>query len=225
MLRNFARTVLATVDEDDEEFAAGLGDRMHEHLVRDTCNTACPTATQAGSCRGNDEAGQMFRDAAEARGDPDVRTNNSGAQARPAHPQAAAQRHKSKQLLSATPWPADRLVCGALEVRGSATGRTRLDRKVKCTIQHGVITFYDPAETGAEAVILAREQVSSIVATIVPDQTRKFSICSGLELIDSTQVWCCAKDQADRNQWLAVLHRLCKACFVGRDMGLLPRCV
>ena len=105
------------------------------------------------------------------------------------------------------------------------TGRTRLDRKVKCTIQHGVITFYDPAETGAEAVILAREQVSSIVATIVPDQTRKFSICSGLELIDSTQVWCCAKDQADRNQWLAVLHRLCKACFVGRDMGLLPRCV
>jgi hypothetical protein len=213
MLRSFARTVLATVEEDDEEFAAGHGDRyrMHEHLVRDTCNTACPTATHAGSCRGNDEAGKMFCDAAEARRDPDVRTNNSGAQARPAapaHPQAAAQRHKSKQLLSATPWPADRLVCGALEVRGSATGRTRLDRKVKCTIQHGVITFYDPAETGAEAVILAREQVSSIVATIVPDQTRKFSICSGLELIDSTQVWCCAKDQADRNQWLAVLHRL-----------------
>ena len=71
--------------------------------------------------------------------------------------------------------------------------------------------FYDPAETGEEAVILAREQVSSIVATIVPDQTRKFSICSGLEHIDSTQIaqiWCCAKDQVNRNKWLAVLHRL-----------------
>ena len=47
MLRNFARTVLATVEEDDEEFAAGHGDRMcnsmHEHLVRDTCKTADPS--------------------------------------------------------------------------------------------------------------------------------------------------------------------------------------
>ena len=175
---------------------------MNEHLV---CDTACPTATQAGFCRGNDEADHMLRTAAEARGDLDARINRSGAQARQARPQAAAAQEPQ---ISATPWLADRLVCGGLEVRGSATRRTRLDRKVRCTIQHGVITFYDPAETGAEAVILAREQVSSIVATIVPDQTRKFSICSGLELIDSTQVWCCAKDQADRNKWLAVLHRL-----------------
>ena len=135
----------------------------------------------------------------------------AAAQAQPERQQAQGQHLPETPLPGVTPWPADRLVSGALELHASAmvhTGRTRLDRKVKCTIQHGVITFYDPAETGAEAVILAREQVSSIVATIVPDQTRKFSICSGLELIDSTQVWCCAKDQADRNQWLAVLHRL-----------------
>ena len=133
---------------------------------------------------------------------------------------ALSQRH----ALAATPWPADRLVCGGLEVRGSATRRTRLDRKVGCTIQHGVITFYEPAQTGAEAVILAREQVSSIIATIVPDQTRKFSICSGLEHIDSTQVWCCAKDQVNRNEWLAVLHRLGVDLYCEYDGGEI-RCV
>ena len=59
--------------------------------------------------------------------------------------------------------------------------------------------------------VLAEVPVSDIVATIVfPDQTRytrKFSICIP-EDIDSTQVWCCAKDQVNRNKWLAVLHRL-----------------
>ena len=56
--------------------------------------------------------------------------------------------------------------------------------------------------------VLAEVPISDIVATIVPDQTRKFSICSGPEHIDRTQVWCCAKDQEYRNKWLAVLHRL-----------------
>ena len=56
-------------------------------------------------------------------------------------------------------------------------------------------------------VVLAQVPVSDVVATIVPDQTRKFSICNP-EDIDSTQVRCCAKDQVNRNKWLAVLHRL-----------------
>ena len=55
--------------------------------------------------------------------------------------------------------------------------------------------------------VLAEVPVSDIVATIVPDQTRKFSICNP-EDIDSTQVWCCARDQVKRDEWLAVLHRL-----------------
>ena len=176
---------------------------MHEHLVVDPAEAAgfcrdhrgklqsvwelCEDVAQDAQDGGEDEADQVFRAAAGTV---------------PTRPQAQGL------PLAETPWPADRIVSGPLELRGSATRRRPSDRKATCTIQHGVITFYDPAETGAEAVILAREQVSSIVATIVPDQTRKFSICSGLELIDSTQVWCCAKDQADRNQWLAVLHRL-----------------
>ena len=131
---------------------------------------------------------------------------------------ALSQRH----ALAATPWPADRLVCGGLEVRGSATRRTRLDRKVECTIQNGVMTFYEPAETGTEAVVLAREQVSGIIVTIVPDQTRKFSICNP-EDIDSTQVWCCAKDQVNRNKWLAVLHRLGVDLYCEDDDGQIRR--
>ena len=238
MLHRFTHTVLATVPEDNEESTGGHGNCMHEHPIGDaTAFTGfyrdhrgklqsvyelCEDVADYEEEGGEDEADQVFRAAAEARGDPNVAVNRAESQAQPirqqgsianracaqARPASTSTGATSWQLLSETPWPADRLVCGGLEVRGSATRRTRLDRKVECTIQHGVITFYDPAETGAEAVILAREQVSSIVATIVPDQTRKFSICSGLELIDSTQVWCCAKDQADRNQWLAVLHRL-----------------
>ena len=74
--------------------------------------------------------------------------------------------------------------------------------------------------------VLAEVPVSDIVATIVfPDQTRytrKFSICIP-EDIDSTQVWCCAKDQADRNQWLAVLHRLGVDIYCEDDDGEIRR--
>ena len=123
-------------------------------------------------------------------------------------------------LLSVT--GADRIVSGPLELRGSATRRTRLDRKVECTIQNGVMTFYEPAETGTEAVVLAREQVSGIIVTIVLAQTRKFSICNP-EDIDSTQVWCCAKDQVNRNKWLAVLHRLGVDLYCEDDDGQIRR--
>ena len=85
------------------------------------------------------------------------------------------------------------------------------------------MTFYEPAETGTEAVVLAREQVSGIIVTIVLDQTRKFSICSGTEHIDSTQVWCCAKDQVNRNKWLAVLHRLGVDLYCEDDDGQIRR--
>ena len=132
-----------------------------------------------------------------------------------------AHKHKGN-LFSETPWPADRLVSGSLELRGSATRRTSLERKVECTIQNGVMTFYEPAETGTEAVVLAREQVSGIIVTIVLAQTRKFSICNP-EDIDSTQVWCCAKDQVNRNKWLAVLHRLGVDLYCEDDDGQIRR--
>ena len=74
-------------------------------------------------------------------------------------------------------------------------------------IQHGVMTFRSALRPGAEMAVVAQVPVSDFVVTIVPDQTRKFSICNP-EDIDSTQVWCCAKDQVNRNKWLAILHRL-----------------
>ena len=69
------------------------------------------------------------------------------------------------------------------------------------------MTFRRAEQSGAETALLAAVPVSDIVATIVPDQTRKFSIRNP-EDIDSSQVWCCAKDQVNRDKWLAVLHRL-----------------
>ena len=74
--------------------------------------------------------------------------------------------------------------------------------------------------------VLAEVPVSDIVATIVfPDQTRytrKFSICIP-EDIDSTQVWCCAKDQSTRDEWLAVLHRLGVDLYCEDDDGEIWR--
>ena len=194
--------IMATVPEDDEEPGAGQGDSMHEHLLGDA-------ATAQGWCR--DHRGKLqsvyelcegvAQDApANAREYQDDGVNRAGAQARPARPQA------QEQLLSETPWPADRLVSGPLELRG-ATHRTASDRQASCTIQHGVMTFRSALRPGAEMAVVAQVPVSDFVVTIVPDQTRKFSICNP-EDIASTQVWCCATDQVARNKWLAVLHRL-----------------
>ena len=190
---------------------------MHEHLVGDAATHAgfcrdhrgklqsvwelCEDVAQDAQDGGEDEADQVFRAAAGTV---------------PTCPQAQGQ------PLSETPWPADRLVSGSLELRGSATRRTSLERKVECTIQNGVMTFYEPAETGTEEVVLAREQVSGIIVTIVLAQTRKFSICNP-EDIDSTQVWCCAKDQVNRNKWLAVLHRLGVGLYCEDDDGQIRR--
>ena len=69
------------------------------------------------------------------------------------------------------------------------------------------MTFRSALRPGAEMAVVAQVPVSDFVVTIVPDQTRKFSICNP-EDIASTQVWCCATDQVARNKWLAVLHRL-----------------
>ena len=211
---------LATVPEepeDDEESAAGHGDCMHEHLVGDA-------ATHAGFCR--DHRGKLqsvwelcedvATDAQDGVEDEDEQVFRAAVGTVPACPQAQGQ------PLAETPWPADRIVTGPLELRLRATRRTRLDRKVECTIQNEVMTFYEPAETGTEAVVLAREQVSGIIVTIVPDQTRKFSICNP-EHIDSTQVWCCAKDQVNRNKWLAVLHRLGVDLYREDDDGQIRR--
>ena len=79
-----------------------------------------------------------------------------------------------------------------------------------CTIQHGKMTFRSTMHPGAEMAemaVLAEVPISGVDVTIVPDQTRKFSICNP-EDIDSTQVWCCARNQVKRDEWLAVLHRL-----------------
>ena len=94
--------------------------------------------------------------------------------------------------------------------------------KAKCTIQHGVMTFRGAMHPGAEMVVLAEVPVSDIVAMIVPDQARKFSICYP-EDIDSSQVWCCAKDQVNRDKWLAVLHRLGVDLYCEDDDGVTWR--
>ena len=76
--------------------------------------------------------------------------------------------------------------------------------------------------------VLAEVPVSDIVATIVPDQTRKFSICYP-ELIDSSQVWCCAQDQSTRDEWLAVQGSwslettVLKPLLLGYTLQLLTR--
>ena len=219
---------LATVPEepeDDEEPAGGQGDCMHEHLAGDA-------VTQAGFCRdhrgklqsvwelceddadvadhedeggGEDEADRASRAAAaEPPGDPNVGVSRAAAQAQPERQQAQVP---ETPLPGVTPWTADSLVSGALQLRASATRRRLSDMKAKCTIQHGVMTFRGAMHPGAEMVVLAEVPVSDIVATIVPDQARKFSICYP-EDIDSSQVWCCARDQERRDKWLDDLHRL-----------------
>ena len=212
----FMRDIMATVPEDDEESAGGQGDSMHEHLIGDTATAQgfcrdhrgklqsvyelCEGVAQDAQDGGKDEADRVFRAAPETREYPDDGVNHAGAQARPARPQAQGQ------LLSETPWPAGRLVSGALELRG-AMHRTASDRQASCTIQHGIMTFRSALRPDAEMVVLAEVPVSDFVVTIVPDQTRKFSVCNP-EDIASTQIWCCARDQRTRNKWLAVLHRL-----------------
>ena len=196
---------LATVPEEvDEELDGGHDDCMHENLLGDA---AAPT----GFCRDHrgklqscweldeDAAGHEAEDG-EDEADHVFRAGADTAPV-PARPQAQGQ------LLSAKPWPADRQVSGALELRGCAARRKPSDRQATCTIQHGVMTFCSAMRPGAEIVVLAQVQLSDIVATIVSDQSRKFSICNP-EDIDSTQVWCCAKDQEKRDEWLAILHRL-----------------
>ena len=219
---------LATVPEepeDDEEPAAGHGEvqeGMNEQPVVDAamyagyyrdhrgklqsmwelCDHVAQDAQDGGEDECNNEAGQVFRAAAETRGDPNLSVNRAGAQARPARPQAQGQPSAE------TPWPADILVTGPLDVRLRATRKSSSDKRATCTIQHGIMTFSSALRPGAEMAVLAEVPVSDIVATIVPDQTRKFSICGGLAYRDSTEVWCCFKEQGARNQWLAVLHQM-----------------
>ena len=165
----------------------------------------------------------MFRAAAVTHEDPNVGVNAGlGAQARPARPQAQGQLLSETPCPGVTPWPADRLISGALELRGSATRRRPSDRKATCSIQHGVMTFRSAMHPGAEMVRLTDVPVSDIIVTIVPDQTRKFSICNPLD-IDSTQVWCCARDQVQRDEWLAALHRLGVDLYFEDDDGEIWR--
>ena len=222
------RLGLATVPEDDEDSTGGHGDCMQEHLEQ----------LNAGFCRdqrgklqsvweldddfsqdaqdgGEDaEADQALYAAARTRGYQNARVNRAGSQAQAMRLQGSidsragsrerpAQPPAQGQLLSETPWPAKREVFGPLELRGSARRRSRQDTEIMCKIQHGVMTF-----SRSDGALLAEVSVSNVIATIVPDQTRKFSICSGIEHIRRTQVWCCAKDQVNRNKWLAILHRL-----------------
>ena len=224
---------LATVPEepeDDEELEPAGGHRevqegMNEQPVVDAamyagycrdhrgklqsmwelCEDVAQDAQDGGEDECDNEAGQVFRAAAETRGDLDLSVNRAGAQARPARPQAQGQ--PSAETPVTTPWPADILVTGPLELRLRATRRSSSDKRATCTIQQGIMTFSSALRPGAEMAVLAEVPVSDIVATIVPDQTRKFSICYP-ELIDSSQVWCCAQDQSTRDEWLAVLHRL-----------------
>ena len=225
---------LATVPEepeDDEELEPAGGHRevqegMNEQPVVDAamyagycrdhrgklqsmwelCEDVAQDAQDGGEDECDNEAGQVFRAAAETRGDLNLSVNRAGAQARPARPQAQGQ--PSAETPVTTPWPADILVTGApLELRLRATRRSSSDKRATCTIQQGIMTFSSALRPGAEMAVLAEVPVSDIVATIVPDQTRKFSICYP-ELIDSSQVWCCAQDQSTRDEWLAVLHRL-----------------
>ena len=162
------------------------------------------------------EADDVLLAAAETRG----HQNRVHRGARPARAQAQAP------PLSETPGPADRIVTGPLELRLSATATRRRTshRPATCTIQHGVMTFLirRAEQSGAETALLAAVPVSDIVATIVPDQTRKFSICYP-EDIDSSQVWCCAKDQVNRDKWLAVLHRLGVDLYCEDDDGVTWR--
>ena len=158
--------------------------------------------TQAGFCRDHRGKLQSVWELCE-----DVADHKEEDGEDEAGQQAQGQLLPETPLPGVTPWPADRLVSGALELRASATRRRPSDMKATCTIQHGVMTFRSALHPGAEMVTLAEVPVSDIVATVVPNQTRKFSICN-LEHIDSTQVWCCAKDQEKRDKWLNVLHRL-----------------
>ena len=211
---------LATVPEepeDHEEPAASHGDCMHEHLVGDAATHAgfcrdhrgklqsvwelCEDVAQDAQDGGEDEADQVFRAAAETV---------------PTRPQAQGQPSAE------TPWPADFLVTGPLELRLRATRKSSSDKRATCTIQHGIMTFSSALRPRAELAVLLEVPVSDIVATIVPDQTRKFSICNPLD-IDSTQVWCCARDQVKRDEWLAVLHRLGVDLYCEDDDGQIRR--
>ena len=237
---------LATVPEepeDDEEPAGGhhpwhgeVQEGMNEQPVVDAamyagyyrdhrgklqsmwelCDHVAHDAQDGGEDECNNEAGQVFRAAAETRGDPNLSVNRAGAQARPARPQAQGQPSAE------TPWPADILVIGPLDVRLRATRKSSSDKRATCTIQHGIMIFSSALRPGAEMAVLAEVPVSDIVATIVPDQTRKFSICYP-ELIDSSQVWCCAQDQSTRDEWLAVLHRLGVDLYCEDDDGEIWR--
>ena len=164
------------------------------------------------------EADDVLLAAAETRGD----QNRVHRGARPARTQAQAP----PLAASETPGPADRIVTGPLELRLSATAtrRRKSHRPATCTIQHGVMTFLirRAEQSGAETALLAAVPVSDTVATIVPDQTRKFSICNP-EDIDGSQVWCCAKDQVNRDKWLAVLHRLGVDLYCEDDDGVTWR--
>ena len=209
--------------EDAEEPAGGQGDCMLEHLAGDA-------VTQAGFCRDHrgklQSVWELCEDVADQPpGDPNVgvcSVSRAGAQAQPERQQAQGQLLPETPLPGVTPWPADRLVSGALELRASATRRRPSDMKATCTIQHGVMTFRSAMHPGDEMVMLAEVPVSDIVATIVPDQTRKFSICYP-EDIDSSQVWCCAKDQERRNKWLDVLHCLGVDLYREDDDGQIWR--
>ena len=219
------RLGLATVPEDDEDDSVdstgGHGDCMQEHLEQ----------PNAGFCRDqrgklqsvweldddfsqDAEADQALYAAARTRGYQNAQVNRAGSQAQAMRLQGSidsragsrerpAQPPAQGQLLSETPWPAEREVFGPLELRGSARRRSRQDTEIMCKIQHGVMSF-----GRSDGAMLAEVSVSKVIVTIVPDQTRKFSICSGIEHIRRTQVWCCAKDQVNRNKWLAILHRL-----------------
>ena len=175
-----------------------------EDVAPEDCNDAQDADQDA-------EADDVLLAAAETRGD----QNRVHRGARPARTQAQVP------PLSETPGPADRIVTGPLELRLSATAtrRRKSHRPATCTIQHGVMTFHRAEQSGAETALLAAVPVSDIVATIVPDQTRKFSI-SNPEDNDSSQVWCCAKDQVNRDKWLAVLQRLGVDLYCEGDDGV-----
>ena len=180
-----------------------------EDVAPEDCNDAQDADQDA-------EADDVLLAAAETRGD----QNRVRRGARPARTQAQAP----PLAASETPGPADRIVTGPLELRLSATATRRRTshRPATCTIQHGVMTFHRAEQSGAETALLAAVPVSDIVATIVPDQTRKFSICNP-EDNDSSQVWCCAKDQVNRDKWLAVLHRLGVDLYCEDDDGVTWR--
>ena len=180
-----------------------------EDVAPEDCNDAQDADQDA-------EADDVLLAAAETRGD----QNRVHRGARPARTQAQAP----PLAASETPGPADRIVTGPLELRLSATATRRRTshRPATCTIRHGVMTFHRAEQSGAETALLAAVPVSDLVATIVPDQTRKFSICNP-EDNDSSQVWCCAKDQVNRDKWLAVLHRLGVDLYCEDDDGVTWR--